>query len=119
MELRAVLLQQREVSSSGVYGGDGADLDELAAAVDHDAGERGAEVGGAEVGLGNDYFEFDPLLLKHADAGLGLVVSLFCAFRAAVGIEDGVAGGLGQVEPGGGVQGGAQGGCGGGDHAEG
>ena len=60
----------------------------------------------------NQRFEFDPLLLKHADAGFGLVVSLFCAFRAAVGIEDGVAGGLGEVKR-------ARVGCGGDDQAEG
>ena len=63
----------------------------------------------------NQRFEFDPLLLKHADAGLDLVVSLFCAFCAAVRVEDDAAGGLGVVGSGGGALGGARGGCGGGE----
>ena len=95
MGLGAVLLWRRDVlGSGGVYGGNGADLEALSAAVGDYAGELGAEVG-----LREPAFGFGPLLLGHADAGLGLIASLFCTFCAAARIQDGVAVGLGEVGP--------------------
>ena len=73
MTLGAVLLQRREVGGGGVCGGDGADLDELAAAVGDDARELGADVG-----LREPVFELGPLLLEHAEAG-----SRACSARSA------------------------------------
>ena len=100
MGLRAVQLRRREAGGGGgVYGGDGADLDELAATVGDDARELGADVGGADVCLREPSLELGPLLLKHAEAGLSLVASLFCAFRAAVGFDDGAASSLEEVGP--------------------
>ena len=94
MGLGAVLLQRREVGGGGFYGGDGADLDELAAAVGDDARELGANIGGADVGL-REPTQSRPTALEACGVRTR-AVSLFCAFRAAVGIEDGVAGGLGR-----------------------
>ena len=63
MGLRAVLLLRREGGGGRVYGGEGGDMDELAATVG-DARELGADIGMREPEL-----ELAPLLLDDADIG--------------------------------------------------
>ena len=63
MGLRAVLLRRQKKGGGGIYGGDGADLDELAAAVRDDARELGVDVGGADVVLREPWLELGPLPL--------------------------------------------------------
>ena len=89
MRLEAVLLQRQEIG--GVSGGGEADLDELAATTDNDAGELGVDVG-----LGESTVELGPLLLGHEEADLGLVESLFNALRTIDRVNDGFTGGLGE-----------------------
>ena len=94
MRLEAVLLQRQEIG--GVCGGDEADLDELAATTDNDAGELGVDVG-----PGGSTVEPGPLLLGHEEAVLGLVESLFNALRTIDRVDDGFTGRPGEEGHGG------------------
>ena len=92
--LLLLLLLQGGGEVDCILGGDGGDGDERAACVGDDARELGASVGVAEFHLSEEAVELEPGLLEEAETGFSFIASLFCALRAVLELEDGLARGL-------------------------